>query len=173
MLGPEDLTGLELGQSSPRLEINQAEEHNLVATHMLNQAQRQFYVVARDLDRKIFDRDNFSAALLQLARMSRYSDIRFLLHDTEDAVRYGHEVLRLAQRMSSYIQVCIIGDDHKQYNESFVLADRKGVIYRGLSNRYDALVEYNHPRLAAELQNTFDDMWAHAHTDPNFRQLHI
>lgn len=169
----EDLNDLQLIGYSKRLDLSSAEDINLVAAHMLSQTKRTFYIVARDLDRKIFDQDNISKTLFELARYSRNSDIRILVHDTTDAVRNGHSVIELARRLSSYVEVRLLGDDHKRFNEAFIVADKRGYIYQGMANRYDAIAEHHNPRMAQELENTFLDLWNHAEPDPNFRQLHI
>jgi len=167
------LTDLQLGGQSHRLELSSAADHNLVATHMLSQATRSLYIICPELDRKIFDQDNFSKALYDLARYSRNSDIRILLHDSSDAVRNGHSIVNLAKRLSSYIEVRLLDNDYKSFDEAFMIADKRGIIYQGRAKYYDAIAEHHHPRLAQELEKTFLDMWNHSHPDPNFRQLHI
>ena len=169
----ESLIDLQLGGHSQRLDLSSAVDINLVASHMLSQATRSLYLICPELDRKIFDQDNFSSALYDLARYSRNSDIRILIHDSTDAIRNGHSLVNLAKRLSSYIEVRTLGDDYKSFDEAFMVFDKRGIIYQGRSKYYDAMAEHHHPRLAQELEKTFLDMWNHSHVDPNFRQLHI
>ena len=169
----ESLVDLQLGGQSQRLTLSSAVDHNLVATHMLSQATRSMYLICPELDRQIFDQDNFSKVLYDLARYSRNSDIRILLHDSTDAIRNGHSIVNLAKRLSSYIEVRLLDTDYKSFDEAFMVVDKRGIIYQGRSRYYDAIAEHHHPRLAQELEKTFSDMWNHSHVDPNFRQLHI
>lgn len=169
----ESLTDLQLGGQSQTLKLSSAADHNLVATHMASQARRSLYIVCPELDRKIFDQDNFSAALYDLARYSRNSDIRILLSDSTDAIRNSHRIVNLAKRLSSYIQVRLLSNDYASFAEAFLIADKRGIIYQRRAQHYDATAEHHHPRLAQELEKSFIDMWNHSLLDPNFRQLHI
>lgn len=169
----ESLQSFELGDFGERLELHSAAEHNLVLSHMLEQTQRTCYILNRDLDRAVLHQDNIRTGLFNLARRGRFSDIRILAHDTDTAVRNGHILIDLAKRLSSYIEVRQVADDFKQFNEAFVILDKRGVIHQGQAHHYDAIAEYHNPRLASDLESTFEDIWNCSTIDHNFRQFHI
>lgn len=168
-----DLSACQLGQPGERLDLRTASAINQVAGHMLSQCKRSFYILAPTWEECLFERDNITTGLYELARYSRNSDIRILLHSSDEAVRNNCRIVDLARRLSSYIDVRIQNKSFQSCSEAFMLADKRGVIYQGLSSRYDALADYHSPRLCESLTSNFLEMWAHSHRDPNFRQLHI
>ncbi|EDY87506.1 GCN5-related N-acetyltransferase [gamma proteobacterium HTCC5015] len=144
-----------------------------VMDHLLGQTRRQFWFIGRDLDRQLFDHEGFEKPLFELATAGRHSDIRFLIHDSVDAIRQHHAVHRLAQRLSSYIEVRIISDDFRSFNESFALFDQRAAIYRSQADRYDGLAECAHGNLAKMLGQQFQEIWNASKPDPNFRQIRL
>ncbi|MGM0564987.1 MAG: hypothetical protein ACQES2_11695 [Pseudomonadota bacterium] len=167
-----ELAAAEIGQAA-RFELADTQDCTLVLDHMLGQCRRHFWFAGRDLDRLLFDRDAFSDALFKLATAGRHSDIRFLVHDTRDAVRQHHAVHRLAQRLSSYIEVRIIGDDFSAYSESMALFDQRASLYRPQGDLYRGIADFGDPNLCKTLTQEFENMWHNSRQDPNFRQLRI
>lgn len=163
----------ELGKESDTLTLDTIELNREAVLRLARQARRSLHIVTRDLDPAIYDTAEFDEAVSSLARSSRYAEIRILVKNTEPAVAYGHRLIETARHLSSYIQIRRIHPEHGQFNEAFLLADRRGVLHRPKADLYEAQLSFNDPGRARDLYNQFVAMWEHAEHEPNFRRLHI
>ena len=162
-----------LGHDADQFPIRTLEELRAVSQDLLEQARLTVDVMTRDLDRRIYDDDDCLAALRAIAVRHRKARIRILARELDTAIRHDHRLIELARRLSSFIEIRRLGEDHKDYNEAFLLADGTGVIYRGQANRFEGWASYHQPLKARELQKMFDEAWEQAIVDPNMRRLHI
>ena len=163
----------QLGTESDTLSLDSIDLNREAALRLAQQARRSLHIVTRDLDPAVYGTPEFDDAVTDLARNSRYAEIRILVKNTEPAVAYGHRLIETARRLSSYIKIRRIHPEHGQYNEAFLIADRRGVLHRPKSELYEAQVSFNEPGKAQDLYNQFVAMWEHAEHEPNFRRLHI
>ena len=54
-----------------------------------------------------------------------------------------------------------------------LIADNTGYIHRQFSDRFDGAASFNDKRMAASLNDRFEEMWERGLPDTNFRRLHI
>ncbi|HDP88443.1 MAG TPA: hypothetical protein ENN42_00545 [Thioalkalivibrio sp.] len=163
----------QLGANHEPLILDTIELNRAAALRLAQQARRSLYIVTRDLDPAVYDNNEFDTALAELARQSRYAEIRILVNNTEPAIAYGHRLIETARRLSSYIQIRRINPDHSHCNEAYLIADRRGVLHRGKADLYEATLEFNNPARARDLHAQFLSLWEPAEHDPNFKRLHI
>jgi len=98
--------------------------------------------------------------------------VRILVLDPEALLsRSDHRLVNLALRVSSYVEIRRPGPDHVEFNEAMLIADRKGVIHRKQSDRYEGVANFHAPVRAAHLSENFESIWTHAEPDPHFRRL--
>ncbi len=162
-----------LGQDPEQFPIHTLEELQAVTRDLLSQARLNVDIMTRDLDRRIYDDDDCLAAIRAIAVRHRKARIRILARELDTPIRHDHRLIELARRLSSFIEIRRLGEDHKDYNEAFLLADGTGVIHRSQANRFEGWASYHQPLKARELQKMFDEAWAQAIVDPNMRRLHI
>jgi len=169
----EDFEDRILGETAGPVALETKEQNRLAVLALTRQAKRRLDIFTRHLDPAIYDDPPFLEALAALALRSRYSEIRFLVHDTERAVQEVRRLLELSQRLSSFVQLRTPNEDYKDYNEAFCIADERGVLHRTLSDRYEGSVDFDAPLHAQRLRAFFNTVWEKAELDPNLRRLHI
>jgi hypothetical protein len=111
--------------------------------------------------------------LSALARRGRRSHVHIIVQDSARAVKEGHRLITLAQRLSSYVQIRNPGRDHMDYAGAFLVADGTGLLRRNLADRYEGVVDFNDRLAARELERYFLEVWEHGHPDPQLRRLLI
>ncbi len=162
-----------LGTTDHEYGIERAEPLRVAMLALTTQARRTVDIVSRHLDPALFDRDDFVAALKAVALGSPRAQIRVLVLDSAPIVNRGHQLVDLAQRLSSFIQIRVPAPEHHEFNEAWLVADKDGYAHRRFSDRYAATVNFHDPRLATHLTNRFDELWQRASSDPNLRRLHL
>ncbi len=160
-----------LGETAESFRIESSEELRRASLRMVEQCRRQLDLVSRHLDPAVYDSAEFQDALKRLALRGRRSQIRIVILDPQPLVSEGHRVLDLAQHLSSFVQLRTPAEEHRHFNEAFLIADSMGVIYRKLSDRFDGTVNFNDRSAALELRRRFEEIWDKAQPDPNFRRL--
>lgn len=164
---------LVLGETDLAFQVDRAEDLRAVMLALAQQGRRTLDIVSRHLDPALLDREDFADAVKAVALGSKYAEIRVLVLDPGPVVSRGHRLIQLAQRLSSFIQVRIPSPEHKEFNEAWLVVDKQGYAHRRFSDRFEATVNFNDPRLASQLGNRFDELWQRATPDPNLRRLHL
>jgi hypothetical protein len=162
-----------LGVTNRKFEIESKEELRMVSQHMASQARQSLRIFTRDLDAELYDNEAFVETLSKLARRSKYSFIHILALDTDKAVKDGHRLIRLHQKLDSYIKIRKVNEQYKDYISAFMLTDENGVTFRQFGDRYEAEANYNDPALAGNLLRLFTEVWEMSTPDPQLRRLHI
>lgn len=160
-----------LGETGELLRVDTSAQLRQASLRMVRQCRRKLELMSRHLDPTLYDTAEFYEALRDLALESRYSQIRIVILDPSPLIAQGHRILGLAQQLSSFIHIRTPAEEHRDLDEAFLIADAMGVIYRRLSDRFEATVNFNDKSQALELQRRFDAIWDKGLPDPNFRRL--
>lgn len=153
--------------------LSSRDEVKVMNIALAQQTTRNIDIISNNLDASIFDTTDFIEAIKQLSISSKFTRIRILIKDSEPMIKNGHRMIELIQQLTSSIEVRIISDEYKSYNEAFSLFDTKGVIYLRYSERYEGFANFDRPRLVTELSNLFNEVWEHSVPDTSLRRLHL
>jgi hypothetical protein len=162
-----------LGVTAQELQIEQREELRMIAQHMADQAKKSVYILSHDLDSVLYDSEPFVEALSRLARRSKYCFVNVLVFDSNTAVKDGHRLVELYQRLNPYVRIRKISQQYKDYTSAFLLADVQGVIFRQFAGSYSAVVNYQDPLQCSNLLKFFEEVWEMSEEDPQLRRLYI
>lgn len=168
-----ELQNFTLGETHREFAAGSSEELRLISRHMADQAKRSVHIVSRHMDPELYDQREFIEALQRLARRSRYTQIQILVQDSTPAVKNGHRLIQLAQRLSSYVKIKKLHDDYRDYLRAFMVVDSDGFVLREISDRYEATVDFHAPRQAKELLKFFTEAWEISQPDPQLQRLYI
>lgn len=168
-----DFESLELGVAHEPLEVDTSDAVRDACLALVRQARREVIIMSRHLDAVVFDNVDASTALREFILQSRRTRLRVLVKDPDPAVRAGHRLIELSQRLSSFAEIRVPTPEHGNYNAAFLVADGRGVVYRGLADRYEATVCFSHPALAGDCARQFEAMWDTSRSDPALRRTHL
>ena len=150
-----------------------ARDRAAVALELAQQSRRQLRLLSHTLDHELYDNDSFAAALSQLARRGRNSEIRILVVDVKPLVQRGHRILELCRRLSTTLHLRRADCEPEDIKENFLVADDRGVLCYSLREPEKAWADFNNRPLAEDYAAQFDELWHRAINDPELRLLHV
>jgi len=169
----DNLLGVSQIGESVALKLDSAEKNRIASIALVTQAHHSLDIVSRDLDHKIYDNEEFTAAVKQLATSGPKAKIRILIQDSENVIKHGHRLVELARRLTSFIDIRIQGKRFKEFNEAWLIVDSTAWIRRPFADKYNADVDFSAARQLRETGKAFTAMWDEADLDPNLRRLSL
>lgn len=180
--GPEyDEAGIR--HRSMRLDLGPTDERTLRETdspaqvadltlELIGRARRELSIYTRDLDPAILDSRAASEALRAFTIGTRNTMARVLVHDLRRAVREGHALIALAQRLPSHFAIRVVEEEPDvQYAAAFVANDRGGYLFRPIATRFEASASLLDPARNRQLLAYFNEVWERARPASELRPL--
>lgn len=169
-----DFSEYRLGESSDKTIDVVTRDDNAEATlELVKQCKQKLAIISHELDPLVYDQADLVEAMRQLALKGRNVQIRIIVFEPEMIVRRGHKLVDLAAKVSSFIEIRKVAKEYKSFNESVLIADNSGYLYRESIERYKGKLNFNGRRESKHLLDAFNTMWETAKPDPNFRRVHI
>ncbi len=162
---------LVLGETNQSVPTQSSEEVREATLALTRQTRRTLDIFTQQLDQRIYNNQDFTEALKALATDNRHSLIRILIQDSIPVVKQGSRVVQLSYRISSRIQLRKPPIEYRDAAEEFLIADRKGLMYRKLGHRYEGELNFNEAVRSRRLLKFFDECWEKSGTDPELRRL--
>tara|TARA_B110000116_G_C16585887_1_gene468386 strand:+ start:215 stop:715 length:501 start_codon:yes stop_codon:yes gene_type:complete len=134
---------------------------------------RQLKILSHHLDAALYDSEAFCSALSALARRHRSCDIQILIKDSKPLIERGHQLIRLAQRLPSKVQVRLLSQETDNNQEAFMLVDADGLLYKHDDKVMQGFANYAAGPEVKNLKPVFERLWQFSEPDSNLRQLKI
>ncbi|MEE4144779.1 MAG: hypothetical protein V2I26_08270 [Halieaceae bacterium] len=142
-----------------------------LAVALCSSAARQVCILSPRLDHAAFDNAELAQALAILIRSSRQTRVRILVADSRDLVARGHRLLKLARRIPSSVQIRKLAE-HPQWNdETIVICDRDGVLYKPGDSDREGFYEPSSPASTRRHLELFEELWRYSAEDVELRSL--
>ena len=162
-----------LGQSGGVFEIHDRNTLAAVSLNLARQTRRTLDIASRHLDPELYDNEVFVDAVKALALGNRQARVRLLIMDSRPLIASGHRLLELAHRLVGIIEIRAPAMQHRQFNESLLVADSTGYVQRPYADRHEGTASFAARRNAMNLTERFEHLWSHGLPDPNLRTLHL
>jgi hypothetical protein len=169
----QDIQGHKLGETNELLTLETAADHRAVVVAMAQQAVRSLHIFTRDLDHALYDTPEFEAAALNLVRTGQYARIHILVQDSSGALRRGHRLINLAQRLSSKIEIRKPIAEYADISRAFFVADETGYVSRQMADRYEGMANFSDRLTARDMVGFFNEVWERSQQDSQLRRLHL
>lgn len=175
MTTPLDLAleGFQLGESESFVRLDGLESFIRAQQVLVSQAKRELFIVTPDFEPERYNESEFADALSAFARRSRFSDVRILLGDPSVAVRWGHHVVKLGQRLTSKLKIRQLHEEDVRKQESWIVVDDIGLLRREGSDGFNGALFSRAIPHAQRARRQFMEMWDRSEEILDFRQLHI
>ncbi|BFI96373.1 MAG: hypothetical protein RSP_18830 [Rhodanobacter sp.] len=112
------------------------------------------------LGRDDYGNDAELAELKRIATSGRRADIRILLHDPAAALRDGHRLVLLFQRLSSAMAIRMpVEDADRQNTSAWLVNDTGGYLYLPDANQPQGRMALADRPAQGPLQQQFDEIW--------------
>lgn len=162
---------LHLGQDTTSWQLNSTADWNAAMDALVGQARRRLWLFEPTLDRGHYDREFLRDKLSELARHSRYSEIRLLIADDRPLMERHHRLVELMRRLSSHIHLRLLNPDTPAPASSFALVDDAGVAYRHQASDPAGFANFNAPGRVRPMAEQFYRLWDGGRTSVELRDL--
>lgn len=122
-------------------------------------ATREIVIFAPHLDEALFNTARFSRALASFAARHRHNLARIVVEDSEQAVRDNDRLVGLCRRLSDFIHMHRVADEHVGIREMFAVVDHSGYLLQEDIAKPDCTVAPRDPRQAVQLARRFNELW--------------
>lgn len=126
---------------------------------LANQARHEIRVFSPHLDSILFNTAEITHLLASFVARDRHNLVHILVEDSEQTVRDNDRIVHLCQRMSDFVQLRRVSEQHTGLKEMFVVVDRLGYLHQQDLTRPECLSSSADARGAAELLQRFREMW--------------
>lgn len=141
------------------------------AVRLCRSASRYLYILSPALDHDAFDSPELADALSALVRSSQQTEVRILVSDTRAIVSRGHRLLALARRLPSKVHIQKLVEHPDWNNETIVIRDRDGVLYKPGGADHDAFYEPDSRASTQRHLDRFNELWRFSAKDVELRSL--
>lgn len=139
---------------------------------MAMQARRRIRILSYQLESRIYNQTDFIEAAKQLAIRHPKTEIQILIQDNGLIIREGHQLIELAQRLSSSFIIKKIAKEYQDVLRSFLLVDEAGFVFRPYwTDPKVAFSHYNGAAEAKEYHYQFQKIWDKSEVDLVLRRL--
>lgn len=153
--------------------LDGVQDFNDYSIKLTNRARRHIAVVTHDLDALVYENAHFISSISKFARSNRYAQIQLLIKNTKPAIDRGHQLIRLAQRLSSKISVRKMTIEPEKKEVGFMLFDTDGLLYKNDESTYRGFANFAALHEVKELREQFDYLWQYGEAEPGFQILYI
>ncbi|XOZ34072.1 GNAT family N-acetyltransferase [Halomonadaceae bacterium KBTZ08] len=155
--------------TSWQLSVNGDQLEALLA--MTEQATRRLWIYDNLLSHALYDDSVLEQAVSHLARRSRHSDIRFLIHDDTPLVKRRHGLVQLMRRLPSRIALRLVNTSYPHGDRPVILVDDSGVISRHDFDTAEGFANASAPRRVRPFAEEFERAWEHGRSSVELRDL--
>ena len=156
------------------IRLNTLEDFITHTADLIPQSVRQVTVLSTNLEPEWLGAPSVTEALRQFAIQNARSQIRILVTETTSTVATSHPWLELIRRLSR-VQARVIKPellDTEPMKGTFVLSDRKGIVYRALdSGAWQGFAHYDDRATVRKQLDIFEQYWRYSEESPEFRTL--
>jgi hypothetical protein len=161
-------------QNASRIILTSPQEYRDCAVEMIGKGRRTLRLFSPDLEHDIYDNDELAQAVLNLSRVSRNSEIRILVRDTQPAIKRGHRLLDLSRRLTSIVDIRKFTIESNELPTYMLLVDEAGVMIRADEQGQDTgFASIDDRGLNNSLALVFDELWHRSRSDFDLRGVTI
>lgn len=161
------------GKADDDTVLNDLDEIKVACVTVADLALRNIYIITPNLEPQIYDNPELLDKLLKLCRGNRHASVRILVKDSSVAIKHGHGLIRLAQRLTTAIEIRNPMEEYLTQNVGFLLADNTGFVYRENCDSHRGISNLDCKFRGNALLDLFNQAWEHSQLDNQIRRLFI
>lgn len=132
-------------------------------------ARREIVIFAPGLDGAYFNNARFARALASFAARHRQNLARIVTEDVEQAMRDNDRLVGLCRRLSDFIHLHQVGEEHLGIREMFMVVDHHGYLHQPDTAKPDCVAHSHDGHEAVELTRRFNELWGRSEPIPALR----
>jgi len=137
-------------------------------------SEQKIYIICENLDAAIYSDKALFDHMSNLAIRNRKTEIRIIAHDTRVASQDGHFLIRLAQKLPTFVKIrtTTIPLD-KKFRENWLIVDDRSYMRIRNPLRYEGYFEIGNRLECRILLEQFHEIWEASQPDSNSRRLSL
>lgn len=140
---------------------------------ILDKPSRLVRIYSQELDHSLFNQSEVVELLSQFVRHGPPARLQILIHSSSSIVSRGHQLLELARKLNSKIEIRTVPAELASDRHSCVVVDGRGYFLLPDHREYLATANAFDPVQAERLTERFDYLWERSRTDPELRVLRL
>lgn len=141
------------------IRLSLAEDYLRHFRQMSRLCSRSIDILSLDFRADFYGSNIISQACSLFVRSNKHSKIRILIENAEDLHKYPHDLIALAQRVPSKIEIKILKPESEPLKESFCLFDRTSLIYFNKEHEMKGIINYDNRSRNNTLKEKFESLW--------------
>jgi len=133
---------------------------------------RSIKIFTPDLEHHLYDNNDFRESILNFTRGNRHASIQILVTDMANSINKGHFLIRLAQQLTSTMDIRITPKEYADTKFSFIVIDQSSFLFKSDSTKNQALSSLCHYR-SNKLNESFTIAWDQADQASQIKRLSI
>lgn len=122
-------------------------------------ATREIVIFAPRLDGTFFNSSRFARALASFAARHRQNLARIVVEDTEQTLRDNDRLVGLCRRLSDFIHMQQVAEEHLGIREMFMVVDHRSYLYQQDMAKPDCVAHPRDGHEAVLLTRRFNELW--------------
>lgn len=122
-------------------------------------ATREIVIFAPQLDGSLFNTTRFARALASFAARHRHNLARIVVEDTEQALRDNDRLVGLCRRLSDFLYMHQVAEEHLGIHEMFVVVDHRSYLHQEDITKPECVAGPSDAREAVLLARRFNELW--------------
>lgn len=122
-------------------------------------ATREIVIFAPRLDGAYFNNSRFARALASFAARHRQNLARIVIEDVEQSLRDNDRLVGLCRRLSDFIHMHQVAEEHLGMREMFVVADHRAYLHQQDIDKSDCVAHPRDGHEAVRLTRRFNELW--------------
>ena len=125
-------------------------------------ATRELVIFAPRLEGALFNTSRFARALASFAARHRHNLARIVVEDTEQAIRDNDRLVGLCRRLSDFIHMHKVAEEHLGMREMFIVVYHRGFLHQGDISQPECVAHLDDRQEAVLLARHFNELWDHS-----------
>ncbi|MHB8535967.1 MAG: DUF7931 domain-containing protein [Sulfuricaulis sp.] len=126
---------------------------------LVESAAREIVIFAPQLDSALYNTARVSRALASFAARHRHNLARIVVEDSEQAIRDNDRLTGLCRRLSDFIHMHRVAEEHIGRREMFIVVDHSGYLLQEDVAKPDCIADPCDRRQATQLARRFNELW--------------
>jgi hypothetical protein len=143
----------------PRRIIRGRDEVGDFLAVLAESATREIVIFAPQIDGVLFNTPRFARALASFAARHRNNLARIVVEDAEQALRDNDRLIGLCRRLSDFIHMHQVSDEHIGIREMFLVIDHRGYLHQQDIAKPDCVADSHNVHDAVLLARRFNELW--------------
>ncbi|MFO1508742.1 MAG: hypothetical protein U1F31_03120 [Steroidobacteraceae bacterium] len=147
-------------EAPPQVNVVTTLEETVAATLLVAaSAQRLMSIYTPNLEPDLYDQSPFLDIVKRFVLARSFAKVRVLTADGSRLNRDVHRFVAMSRRLTSYIDIRVLGEDIPKPFPAYIIADDRAILYRANATLWDGIADLDNPAVARMHLADFDAQW--------------